>query len=322
MGKILQRCDLCKNFHVTFVETDPQTGEKLHLCSNCWKKRHGKPDTENKQQTEAGTNEESETPQKPDRLVSLPYPILEFDPAPEAMIEPKRENQPRDVPEHCVICFFNEVLDRIVLEHKATVAVDNHWEDGNHPLYEISHQGQRLAFFHPGVGGAIAANLLEEMIAIGCRKFIVCGGCGVLKKGVHVGHLIVVSSAVRDEGVSYHYLPPGREVEANSAGMAAVVTVLEREKVPYRLGKTWTTDAPYRETKAKIALRRAEGCITVEMEAASLMAVAQFRNVLLGQILYAGDDLSGSEWDDRDWQNRKDIREKLFWLSAEACLRL
>jgi uridine phosphorylase len=322
MGKILQRCDLCKNFHVAFVETDLQTGEKLHLCSNCWKKRHTKPEAEGQMQKNLKPKKKGENEPTIDRLFSLPYPILEFDPAPEAMIEPKKENEPRDVPEHCVICFFREVLQKVAEEHKAFVAVENHWEDGSHPLYEISHQGQRLAFFHPGVGGAISASLLEEMIATGCRKFIVCGGCGVLKKGVEVGHLIVVSSAVRDEGVSYHYLPPGREVQANPAGMAALVTVLERDKIPYRLGKTWTTDAPYRETHTKVASRRAEGCVTVEMEAASLMAVAQFRGVVLGQVLYAGDDLSGNEWDDRGWVTRKDIREKLFWLAADACLKL
>ena len=58
----------------------------------------------------------------------------------------------------------------------------------------------------------LAAGLLEEMIAWGCRKFIACGGCGVLAQEIAVGHLILVTSAVRDEGVSYHYLPPAREV--------------------------------------------------------------------------------------------------------------
>jgi uridine phosphorylase len=88
------------------------------------------------------------------------------------------------------------------------------------------------------------------------------------------------------------------------------------------VGKTWTTDAPYRETPNKIAARRAEGCLTVEMESASLMAVAEFRGVILGQALYGGDDLSGAEWDHRHWQSRGEIRENLFWLCADACLTL
>ena len=168
----------------------------------------------------------------------------------------------------------------------------------------------------------MAAGLLEEAIAYGCRKFIVCGGCGVLEQDIAVGHLIVVSSAVRDEGVSYHYLPPGREVQAHPAGVAALEAALCERGVPYRVGRTWTTDAPYRETAAKIAMRKSEGCVTVEMEAASLMAVAQFREITLGQVLYGGDNLSGDEWDHRSWQSRRDVRENLFWLAAEACLRL
>ena len=250
------------------------------------------------------------------------YPILEFDPAREALVEPSRLIEPRDMPEHCVICFFQEVIEQVVAGQSATVAVDSRWEDGPHPIYEIAYHGQRLAFFHPGVGGALAAGLLEEAIAYGCRKFIVCGGCGVLEKDIAVGHLIVVSGAVRDEGVSYHYLPPGRELQAQAAGVAALKATLERRGVPYRVGKTWTTDAPYRETPARIAARRSEGCIAVEMEAASLLAVAQFRGVVLGQVLYGGDDLSGGEWDDRAWQSRRELREKLFWLAAEACLEL
>ena len=107
---------------------------------------------------------------------------------------------------------------------------------------------------------------------------------------------------------------------ANGSGVNALVAALDRRQVPHRVGKTWTTDAPYRETAAKIAKRKEEGCITVEMEAAAMMAVAQFRGVVLGQVLYGGDDLSGNEWDNRSWQSRAEIRENLFWLSAEACL--
>jgi uridine phosphorylase len=252
----------------------------------------------------------------------MTYPILEFDPAPEAFIEPSKIIRAQDLPEHCVICFFKEVIDKVIAEHGAKVAVENRWEDGPHCIYEISYQGKRLAFFHPGVGAPIAAGLLEEAIAFGCRKFMACGGCGVLEKEIAVGHLIVVSGAVRDEGVSYHYLPPAREVTANPQGVEALTRTLDAHGVPFRVAKTWTTDAPYRETANKIARRREEGCLTVEMESAAFIAVAQFREVMFGQVLYGGDDLSGIEWDSRHWTSRKEIRESLFWLCAEACLSL
>ena len=252
----------------------------------------------------------------------MTYPILEYDATREAFIEPSRVIRPREMPEHCVICFFREAVDKIVTECNARTLVENRWEDGPHPVYEIEFQGKRLAFYHPGIGAALTAAMLEEVIAFGCRKFIACGGAGVLAKDIAVGHLIVVSAAVRDEGVSYHYLPPEREVNANTAAVDALVRTLDGEGVPHRIGKTWTTDAPYRETPNQIAARQREGCLAVEMECAGMMAVAQFRNVVFGQVLYGGDDLSGMEWDNRGWQSKREIRESLFWLCANACVSL
>ncbi len=252
----------------------------------------------------------------------MDYPILEFDPTPEAFIEPSKVIRARDLPEHCLICFFKEVIDKVVTKYNAKVVVENMWEDGPHCVYEISYRDQRLAFFHPGIGGPLAAGLLEEVIAFGSRKFIACGGCGVLEEDIAVGHIVVVSGAVRDEGVSYHYLPPAREVIANEAGVHTLVKTLNARSIPYRVGKTWTTDAPYRETPNKITQRKKDGCLVVEMESAALIAVAQFRKVIFGQALYCGDDLSGAEWDNREWQSRGDVRESLFWLCADACLNL
>ncbi|TET97822.1 MAG: purine-nucleoside phosphorylase [Anaerolineales bacterium] len=250
------------------------------------------------------------------------YPILEFDPDRKAFVEPSDIADPLDVSEHCIICFFGEVIEKVVSEHKAEVLTHNRWEDGPHPLYEIEYSGRRLAFFHPGVGAPLSSGILEEVIAFGCRKFIAIGGCGVLERDMEVGKLIVVSSAVRDEGVSYHYLPPAREVEAQPDVVSKVEGVLKDRGIPFILGKTWTTDAPYRETRSRIDARRGEGCIAVEMEAAAMMSVAEFRKVAFGQILYAGDDLSGDDWDNRGWQSRGDVRDRLFWLAADACLRL
>ncbi len=253
----------------------------------------------------------------------MTYPILEYDPTREAFIEPSKVIRPLDMPAHCVICFFKDVVDTVVVEHNARVLVENRWEDGAHPIYEIAYNGKRLAFYHPGIGAALTAAILEETIAFGCRTFIACGGAGVLNQEIAVGHLIIVSGAIRDEGVSYHYLAPAREVQAHETGVQMLIQTLDHRSVPYRVGKTWTTDAPYRETVAKVTRRRHEdGCLTVEMECAAMMAVAQFRDVVFGQILYGGDDLSGTEWDNRGWQSRTDIREQLFWLCADACLTI
>jgi len=250
------------------------------------------------------------------------YPILEFDPTRQAIIEPSRLFRRMNVPEHCVVCFFKEVVDQIVADKHATILKTIRWEDGPHALYQIRWRGKRLALFHPGVGASMSAGLLEDVIALGCRKFIACGGAGVLNREIAVGHIVVPTAAIRDEGVSYHYLPPSREVDANHHAVAAIKRTLRAHKVDYVVGKTWTTDAPYRETIGKVKLRRAEGCLTVEMEAAAFFAVAKFRRVVFGQMLYGGDDVSSAEWDSRRWTRHTSVREKLFWLAAEACLAL
>ena len=250
------------------------------------------------------------------------YPILEFDGALEAMLEPKRLINPGDVPEHAIACFFQDVISKLVQDHGARVVKHLRSEIGSHPVYELDVDGRRLAVFHPGVGAPLCAAMLEEVIALGCRKFVACGGAGVLKPDIAVGHVLVPVTAVRDEGTSYHYLPPSREVSAAPAAVAAIEETLRVDGAPYLLAKTWTTDAIYRETRDKIQKRAEEGCIAVEMEAAAFFAVAQFRGVPFGQILYGGDDLSGAEWDSRHWNSHSTVREKLFWLAAEACLRM
>ena len=253
------------------------------------------------------------------KLRTRALPILEFDPSPAAIIEPRRVHKAIGAPKHCVLCFFQDVIDELV-RNGAREIHNERWETGNHPIYELEFNGKRLAVVHPRVGAAVSAAMLEMMIALGSRKFIACGGAGVLDSKIAVGDIIVPSAAIRDEGTSYHYLPPSREVAPHPRALAAIEKTLRRNGHDYIVAKTWTTDAIYRETRALVNARKREGCLTVEMEAAAFFAVAQYRRVQFGQILYGGDDLSG-EWDRRDW-SRHQIRERLFTLSAEACLSM
>ena len=249
-------------------------------------------------------------------------PILEFDPTREALLEPAALARPQDVPSSVVLCFFQEVIANVVREHEARQVGQLGSERGSNPIYEIRHGERRLGIMHPGIGAPLAAAYLEELIALGCRTFVAAGGAGVLVPELAMGHVIVPTAAVRDEGTSYHYLPPSREVEAHPNAVAAIVATLERHAIPYVTGKTWTTDGLYRETRTRVARRAAEGCIAVEMEAAACFAVAAFRGVRFGQILYAGDDLSGEVWDERAWVRHTSGREKLFWLAAESVLAM
>jgi uridine phosphorylase len=249
-------------------------------------------------------------------------PLLEFDPAPTAVIEPNEVIDPVDVPPHVVLCFFQDVIEKVVAEHDGRQIDVLVSEIGQNPVFELTYGGQRLAVVHPGVGAPLAVAFVEELIARGCRAFIACGGAGVLVPEMALGHVIVPTSAIRDEGTSYHYLPASRSVEPSTEAVDAIVATLEAHDVPYVTGATWTTDGIYRETRDKLRRRVEEGCLAVEMETAAFCAVARFRGVAFGQMLYAGDDLSGDAWDQRGWDEHVEGRELLFRLAAEAVLRL
>jgi uridine phosphorylase len=187
-------------------------------------------------------------------------------------------------------------------------------------VYGIEFGGHQVAVFHPGVGAPLAGSFLEEAIECGCRKFVGIGMAGGLVPDLTIGHVTVPTAAVRDEGTSYHYLSANRRVEPASEAVRAVEEVLSRHDVPYVAGTTWTTDAPYRETRGKVRRRVEEGCITVEMEAAALFAIARFRDVPLAMIFMTSDDLSGEQWDPSGFEANLDTRERLLLLAAEAVL--
>jgi uridine phosphorylase len=221
-----------------------------------------------------------------------------------------------------VFCYFGDVIDELVDNGSLQKIANQKWEDLDRPLYDMAMGNRRIAVFQPGFGAPLAAALMEEVIARGCRKIIACGGCGVLAREIEVGSLLIPIAAVRDEGTSYHYLPPSREVQVNQDVLQVIESVLDSQRIEYQLVKTWTTDGPYRETPEKVKLRKGEGCLTVEMEAAALFAVANFRQVSFGQILYAGDDVIGLDYQHRQWQSRREIRKKLFNLAVDICLQL
>jgi uridine phosphorylase len=250
------------------------------------------------------------------------FPILEYDPTPRAILEPTGPDLIESVPDRAVLCFFLDVFACLKAEGKLVEIGALGSEMGPNPVYRLEHAGQRILVVHPGVGAALAVGFTEELIAIGVKKFIACGGCGVLDKAIGVGYPVILTSAVRDEGTSYHYLPPGREATPSLEAVAALEQACRQADQPYRLGKAWTTDGFYRETAARRLRRELEGCIVVEMEAAAFFAVAQFRGVDLGQVVYGGDLVVPEGWDMRAWHDRTADRLRLFWLAVEACTKL
>ena len=139
---------------------------------------------------------------------------------------------------------------------------------------------------------------------------------------LNLGHVMVVASALRDEGTSFHYAAPSRIIDADPLGVRILGEVLDEHHIEHFVGRTWTTDAFFRETRSRVNRRIAEHCSVVDMESSAFIAVAKYRGLRFAQLLYAGDSLAGEEWDGRSWSGARSVREELFRVSAIAARRL
>lgn len=164
-------------------------------------------------------------------------------------------------------------------------------------LYGVrSTQGRVVVLTDFGLGAPIVAAQVEELIALGATRIVSIALAGGIQPDVAAGTVIVASSAVRDEGTSHHYLPPGRDVDADPDLVEALRASLERRGREPRVGRVWSTDAPYRETREEVARYQAEGVLAVDMEVAALLAVAKVRGARAAGVLVAGDSLADGLW--------------------------
>jgi uridine phosphorylase len=164
-----------------------------------------------------------------------------------------------------------------------------------------------------GIGAPALGVAVEELIALGARRFVIVGTAGALQHGMAIGDAILCTGAIRDEGVSYHYLADGEEVLPSGQIVEALRTSLERQAIPFHEGSTWTIDAPYRETAAEVHHHRDAGALTVEMEASALFAIAAFRKVQAAALFVVSDSLAGLTWDPQFGSDAtRSMQRKLF----------
>ena len=147
-----------------------------------------------------------------------------------------------------------------------------------------------------GVGAPVVGVLVEAFAAWGVGRFVWLGIAGGLQPELHTGELVLVETAVRDEGASHHYLPSEPTVAASTQLTASVAQAIAQADLPYQTGATWTTDAPYRETAAAVAHYQQSGVQAVEMEVAALFAVAQYCQREAAALLAVSDSLAGGVW--------------------------
>ena len=128
-------------------------------------------------------------------MIKKEFPILEFDGVSANIIEPSKFISKIDISDRVVMCFYSEVIEKLVRDGKLKEIRSLYSQIGKHQIYELEYKGERITVYHPGVGAALGAALMEEVIALGGRKFISCGSGGVLDKSIAAGHIIVPNAA-------------------------------------------------------------------------------------------------------------------------------
>ena len=246
--------------------------------------------------------------------------LEEFDDNKHAVINPSAVHERlNEMPKIAIACFSHKLFDRIVAGGKCVKIAELHNTGEHKDVYEIEYNGHRFALFKIGVGAPMAVADIEDMHAIGANQFIIFGNCGVLDGMIEDCSIIIPNRPLRDEGTSFHYMPPSRDVILNKKYVQEFKSILNKLGFSYTEGATWTTDAFYRETRDKVNKRRNEGAITVEMEASALQAVCDFRECELFIFFYAGDDLAGEKWDKRSLSGdiKLDEKSRIAYLALE-----
>jgi uridine phosphorylase len=179
------------------------------------------------------------------------------------------------VPEICILDPDGDIVR--TLNRAGRTRRSPGWACYHTDLFEFEHAGERFGIIGCAVGASFAVLVAEQLFASGCRCLISMTSAGQILQHMPPPYFVLIDRALRDEGTSYHYLPPAEFAVAEERLLEAAMEAFATSEQPVYRGASWTTDAPFRETAAAIAHCRTRGVLAVEMEAAGLYAFAQAR---------------------------------------------
>ncbi|MEO6965859.1 MAG: nucleoside phosphorylase [Acidobacteriaceae bacterium] len=179
------------------------------------------------------------------------------------------------VPDICLLDPDGDIVRNLLKRGEARRS--DSWACYHTDLYEFEHEGETFGIIGCAVGASFAVLLAEQLFVSGCRFLISITSAGQILQHAPPPYFLLIDRALRDEGTSYHYLPPSDFACADPLLVESAMEALANLQPPVYCGATWTTDAPFRETPAAIEERRSRKIFAVEMEAAALYAFAQAR---------------------------------------------
>ncbi len=172
-----------------------------------------------------------------------------------------------------------------------------------YPVYKFKTDNTEIAVFQSPIGAPACVMQCEKIIEMGATSILLAGCAGCLDENLGEYSVVVPTSAIRDEGTSYHYMPVSDEIELDQKFSTDVASILKNFNLPVITGKIWTTDALFRETQNKVNARKSQGAIMVDMECSAITAMCKLKGVPFAEILYGADTLAFDEYDIRTLHN-------------------
>lgn len=155
--------------------------------------------------------------------------------------------------------------------------------------------------FAPGV-----TYIVEKLIEYGVKKVVAVGSSGSLQPKLSAGSVVVCDRAIRDDGISQHYIPPSYDIKGSKQMTNILQDILKKATTPYLTGATWTMNAIYRQTPQEVDYYKKQNILTVEAEAAALFAVGKYRKIPIGVVLVISDVL----FSDGVWEKTRETIKK------------
>ncbi|WP_435158162.1 nucleoside phosphorylase [Haladaptatus sp. DFWS20] len=221
---------------------------------------------------------------------------------PDGMLSDARESGAplvEDAPDGVLLCYQSHFFDRVldVRETEPLHGESDLLEFELHRFTDLDTDAELGILGHFGIGSPTTAVLMELLQAAGTEAFLSVGWSGCLQPDVPQSHYLVIDEAIRDEGVSHHYLPDSERIDASDAMVAELERAVEMAGGEFEVGATWTTDALFRETVPEIKGYGEDGVLAVDMEAAATFAVGDYRGLNVGSLFLISDYLTTDDWD-------------------------
>ncbi len=239
-----------------------------------------------------------------------------FTPKDNAAYEKEQGRYPDAEPPEGVILTFQKSLFNQILSEDGGEKITG--LDECFDLYYLEGSGGSIGVAGRfGIGAPAMALVVEELVEYGVESFLIIEYAGCLDPNMSMNDIVICDRALRDEGTSYHYIPDSRYVEGTDSFINSIEHTLSRLDITYHVGPSWTIDALYRESAEEVRQYLDEGVITVDMEAAALYAIGEYRDVDVGAMFVVSDFLSEDEWDPQFHSTEENLNE-LYELGRKS----